>query len=117
MTGLDPQPVVDIVSALAYPTSRPPSRKLAEELLRDSDPGLVFRLAVEHVMEMAHALQRAGVLKIARAAQHEPVTVGPELAEKVRQRAERDVEGRCCPRSVSELSPTCCHYCSRGCSS
>ena len=31
MTGLDPQPVVDIVSAVAYPTSRPPSRKLAEE--------------------------------------------------------------------------------------
>ena len=34
------------------------------------------------------------------------MTVGPELAEKVRQRAERDAEGRCRPSSVGELSPT-----------
>ena len=44
-------------------------------------------------MEPAHALQRAGVRRSARAAQHEPVTVGPELAEKVRQRAERARSG------------------------
>jgi hypothetical protein len=105
-----------IAKVTALPGSQPPDRELAEELLRDSDPRLVFRLAVKHLMEMAHRLQRAGVLRIERAAQHEPVTVGPELAEKVRQRAERDTEGRCCPRSVGEPSPTCCQYCSQGCS-
>jgi hypothetical protein len=115
VTGLDPQPVVDIVSAVACPTSRPPSRKLTEKLLKDSDPEFVFWLAVEHVMELPYALQRAGVRRSEPAAQ-EPVTVGPELAEKVRQRAERDAAGRCCPRSVGELSPTCCQYCSQGCS-
>jgi hypothetical protein len=104
-----------IVKVTALPAC-PPDRELAEELLRDIDPGLAFRLPVEHVMEMAHALQRAGVLKIQRAAQHEPVTVGPELAEKVRQRAERDAGGRCCPSSIGELSPTCCQYCSQSCS-
>ena len=88
---------------------------MAEKQLKDSDPSPVFWLAVEHVMELAHALQRAGVRKSERAYQ-EPVTVGPELAEKVRQRAERDAEGRCCPRSVGELSPTCCQYCSQSCS-
>jgi hypothetical protein len=84
--------------------------------LWDSDPGLVFQVAVKHLMETAHPLQGAGVLRIERAAQHEPVTVGPEPAEKVRQRAERDTEGRCCPRSVGEPSPTCRQYCSQGCS-
>jgi hypothetical protein len=47
-------------------------------------------------MDLAHELQRAGVLKIERAAQQEPpVTEDPERAEKVRQWAEGDAEGRC----------------------
>ena len=50
-------------SSLAAPRPR-----TGREVLQDSDPGLAFRLAVE-LMEMAHALQRAGVLKIERAAQ------------------------------------------------
>jgi hypothetical protein len=58
-----------IAKVTALPASQPPDRELAEELLPDSDPGLAFRLAVEYVIELAHALQRAGVLKIEPAAQ------------------------------------------------
>jgi hypothetical protein len=104
-----------IVSAVTETLLLPPDRDMAETQLKRQRPGPVFWLAVEHVMELAHAAQRAEVLKRERAFQ-EPVTVGTELADKVQQRAERHAAGRCCPRSVGEPSPTCCQYCSESCS-
>jgi hypothetical protein len=38
---LDPLPVVDIVSVLTYPISKPPDRAHAESPLKDSDPELM----------------------------------------------------------------------------
>jgi hypothetical protein len=82
-----------IVKVTALPASPPSDRDMAEAVLEASDPESVFWLAVEHVMELAHAARSSEVLKLERAAQ-EPVMVGPELADKVRQRADRDAEGR-----------------------
>ena len=86
------QQLQSIVKVTALPASQPPDREMAMAVLEASTPGFVLWLALEHVMELAHALQRAEVLKRERAAQ-EPVTVGPELADEVRQRAECDAEG------------------------
>ena len=58
-------------------------------------------------MELAHALQRAGVLKRERVAQ-EPVTVGPELAE--RSGNGPSVTQRACRPAQSATSPTSCQY-------
>ena len=64
-----------IVRVTALPDWLPRDRDMAVRLLEPTDQSLVFWLAVEHVMELAQALQRAGIRKIERAAQQqEPVT-------------------------------------------